>query len=111
MKASDLCLDCGLCCNGVLHPGIVIEKSKMHLFKSEKTISSFGVFIKQPCEHLDDCNLCKIYNIRPDTCQEYKCRVLKNVEKNEMSFDDAKTLINNLKKNPNDKSLKKKFYS
>ncbi len=33
MKASDLCLDCGLCCNGTLWPGVFVEESKHHLFK------------------------------------------------------------------------------
>ena len=74
MKATDLCLDCGLCCNGTLWPGVYVEESKHHLFKNvvkEKTNFGFSWQVPGGCEQLDNCNLCKIYENRPSKCKEF----------------------------------------
>ena len=112
MEATDLCLDCGLCCNGTLWPGVFVEKSKHHLFKNivkEKT--NFGFSWQDPggCEQLDNCNLCKIYENRPSKCKEYECGVLGEVKANDISFAYAELLIKDLKNNPLDETLLKRF--
>jgi len=112
MKASDLCLDCGLCCNGTLWPGVFVEESKHHLFKwVEKREVNFGFVMHEPegCEQLDNCNLCRIYENRPSKCKEYTCGVLEEVKRNDISFEYAKLLIKDLKNNPQDKSLIERF--
>jgi len=112
MKANDLCLDCGLCCNGTLWPGVYVEESKHHLFKNiVKKKINFGL-AKQGgdgCEQLDNCNLCKIYENRPSNCREYECGVLNEVKRNDISFAYAELLIKDLKKNPYDEELINRF--
>ena len=112
MKATDLCLDCGLCCNGTLWPGAYVEESKHHLFKNvvkEKTNFGFSWQVPGGCEQLDNCNLCKIYENRPSKCKEFTCGVLEEVKRNEISFAYAELLIKDLKNNPNDETLIKRF--
>jgi|TARA_R100001377_G_scaffold42256_1_gene23855 Fe-S-cluster containining protein len=111
MKANDLCLDCGLCCNGTLSPGVYVEESKHHLFKNilKENKKILAYFEPNGCEQLDNCNLCKIYENRPSKCKEYECGVLGEVKTNNISFAYAELLIKDLKNNPQDETLLKRF--
>lgn len=41
-----------------------------------------------PCPQLD-CAVCQIYEVRPRTCRDYRCEVLKAVQAGEMDFADG----------------------
>jgi Fe-S-cluster containining protein len=112
MKANDLCLDCGLCCDGTLWPGVYVEESKHHLFKhivKEKTNFGFSGQYNGGCEQLNNCKLCKIYENRPVLCKEFECGVLNEVKRNDISFAYAELLIKDLKKNRYDEVLIDRF--
>ena len=94
-----LCLACGLCCNGVLfkdvelqpgddaarlkslglpirEPRRVERKSRGSLpSKLETRNSKFP----QPCAALCDGNRCRIYAERPARCREFECALFKSV--------------------------------
>ena len=108
MVLSDLCLDCGLCCNGTLFSDFIIAKDEFKYFgKANNTDDHLS--IKQPCNHLDEQSLCKIYKNRPNVCKSFKCGILKEVSNKIISIDHAKSLINKLKANPLDEKLKNRF--
>ncbi len=41
-----------------------------------------------PCPQLE-CATCQIYELRPQTCREYRCEVLKAVQAGDMTFGDG----------------------
>ena len=91
----DLCKTCGMCCDGTIFKNMRVKKHELHLFTRKDTLT-----LPQPCEHLMECNGCKIYENRPKICHVYKCNLLDGFEANEISFDDAKEIITKTKNNP-----------
>ena len=91
-----LCLACGLCCNGVLFKDVELQpvddaerlrslglpirearraQSKHGNSKPETRNSKFP----QPCAALCEGNHCRIYSERPARCREFECALFKSV--------------------------------
>ena len=77
--ANSLCLECGLCCNGVIFADGQLQSRDdaarlrllgLALLKNEK--------FRQPCAAFDGCR-CRIYSERPNYCREFECLLLKSV--------------------------------
>lgn len=88
-QASDLCLDCGLCCNGVLFDLVMLQPGD-----HAKALSARGLKIKkgdrfnQPCTAL--CGvLCGIYPHRPARCRLFVCRQIQLVTAGESTLGAA----------------------
>ena len=85
--SNSLCLECGLCCNGVIFANgqLQPEDDGEHLrslgLKFEPNRKSQIVSRKfvQPCAALDGCR-CKIYSERPKYCRAFECLLLKSVK-------------------------------
>ncbi len=111
--SSDLCTDCGLCCDGTLFPGMFVTEAERHLFSSVELSGPNTGLVSQAngngCEHLNSCNLCNIYNKRPSPCKKFLCGVFNEVERNEITFEYAKILIKDLKNKPDDIDLITRF--
>jgi len=102
--SSNLCLDCGMCCDGTLFENFRIKYPKeSHLFSIDQQ------YIPQRCEHLDNCNGCKIYEKRPKVCSTYKCPVLRKYEEGDISFQNALEHITSVKNDPKNKEKIKNF--
>jgi Fe-S-cluster containining protein len=67
-----LCLQCGLCCNGVLFADVRGERGD-----NSKLFEQFGPRVSQPCPAFNagDCK-CAIYAGRPTRCQKFECKQL-----------------------------------
>jgi hypothetical protein len=97
--SNDLCLECGLCCNGVIFADVRLESGDdAGLLRSlglpvisanaslrpgvgepnRKSKISRPRF-QQPCAALDGCR-CRIYADRPKYCREFECLLLKKVQ-------------------------------
>jgi hypothetical protein len=83
---SNLCLECGLCCNGVifargqLQPtddAVRLKVLGLRLVTTRNSKSKAQKF-HQPCAALDGCR-CRIYVERPDYCRQFECGLLKKV--------------------------------
>jgi hypothetical protein len=93
IDANALCLECGLCCNGVifadvqLQPGDNAARLRILGLKS-------GVNRKfpQPCTAFDGCR-CNVYSERPQYCREFECLLLKGVKGGEMGIAGALRVI------------------
>ena len=81
-SAARLCSACGMCCNGVLFHGMVVQPED-----SLRAMAAKGLKAKrrdgelqflQPCPAHDG-NCCRIYSDRPQRCRAFACRQLKGV--------------------------------
>ena len=95
---TNICLSCGLCCDGTLIGFVQLESEELSpvrkLMEIEQTGENGMFFL--PCNELS-CNGCNIYSQRPKACRNFECRVLKSVEKKELTFDKATEVIDVVK--------------
>lgn len=91
-----LCLECGLCCNGVLFRDVELRDDDdsnrlKELGLPVKTTARKSCFT-QPCAALNGCH-CRIYPERPRLCREFECLLLKRAAAGETDIDSALRLI------------------
>jgi uncharacterized protein len=82
--AEQLCVACGLCCNGVLFKDVELQQGD-----AADRLKALGLPLErlrckarfaQPCLALgDDCR-CRIYADRPRRCREFECALFKEVQ-------------------------------
>lgn len=94
-KASDLCTNCGICCDGTLFSSVSLEPegivtARQHHLPVLETASACK--LELPCPALRGV-LCGIYEDRPEQCADYACELLIRVEEDQLSFDDAREII------------------
>lgn len=79
-----LCLQCGLCCNGVLFADVRPEPGdKSPLFAGRLRVN-------QPCPAFNSATCaCAIYKDRPARCRKFECRQLLGVQAGEITMDTA----------------------
>lgn len=86
---TNICLSCGLCCDGTLIGFVQLEREELPVLRELLEIENAdgeGVFL-QPCNNY--CDGCNIYSKRPKQCASYECELLKSLEQKEMDFDLA----------------------
>ena len=79
-----LCLQCGLCCNGVLFADVRPEPGdNSPLFAGRSRVN-------QPCPAFSSATCaCAIYKDRPARCRKFECRQLLGVQAGEITTDAA----------------------
>lgn len=79
-----LCLQCGLCCNGVLFADVRPEPGDTSpLFAGRSRVN-------QPCPAFDHGTCaCAIYNERPARCRKFECRQFISVRNGEITPEAA----------------------
>jgi Fe-S-cluster containining protein len=94
-----LCVSCSLCCNGSLFSRVpVTEDEKVRMGGGPNFFKKGGDYrMKLGCSRLGYDGGCQSYDIRPETCRSYKCRLLKRVEAEEVSEFDAVELVAEIK--------------
>ena len=104
-RLEDLCLTCGLCCNGVIFADV-----KLHLGDNPRALAAMGLPIMrtkprprasspgqtygfpQPCAALEGCR-CRIYRSRPQHCCEFECLLLQQLKFGKTSPGKAERLV------------------
>lgn len=89
--ASDLCVNCGLCCNGVLYSTVEVEPEEVTRLKAAgHAVDQIGKRLQfhQPCHHNDD-GRCIIYATRYITCRTFRCALLKRFDAGEVELSKA----------------------
>lgn len=80
--AEQLCLKCGLCCNGALFKDVQLQSTD-----DAARLKALGLPLEtrrglcrfnQPCAALDGCR-CRIYAERPARCRDFECALFKAV--------------------------------
>jgi uncharacterized protein len=98
---SQLCPNCGLCCNGVLFADVELRAGddakrlkKLGLTITKKTQTK--LVFAQPCACFDG-KLCAIYTDRPKRCRTFECGLLKRVQDGGLDADAALKTISKTK--------------
>lgn len=98
----NICLACGICCDGTLIGHVQLEPQELASVKNFKEIEEEdgkGFFL-QPCKNY--CDGCNIYSNRPKQCAKFECGLLKSVEQKSLDFDMAVEIVNIVKQKKND---------
>jgi Fe-S-cluster containining protein len=72
-SAEELCLSCGLCCDGSLFWAVPIKRGE----EAPAPLDADGK-LRQPCACFN--GACTIYASRPAACRTFDCRVLQTVQ-------------------------------
>ena len=90
-SGSNLCGQCGLCCDGTLFVTMKPEKDDRidHLSLLAVETDADGIrFYRQPCTaHAG--HQCSVYHDRPQTCRGYQCKVLQDMQRGNLGQDVA----------------------
>jgi hypothetical protein len=110
-RGSQLCLSCGLCCQGLMEKAAVLEPNEIELAKELKleyfmTIDGIYKF-HLPCPLVSE-NVCTVYgNRHPSVCTEFQCLLLDQLLNDEISLEASLKIIHKIKKYTN--SIKEKI--
>jgi Fe-S-cluster containining protein len=101
IDSADLCLECGLCCNGVIFADVELNSSEVQSLKSKiQSLASSGknakVKLPQPCAAFDGCH-CQVYAERPTYCRQFECLLLKNVQSGRIGRTEASRMVRTAK--------------
>lgn len=96
-EASNICLSCGLCCDGTLIGFVELNNEEIPAIRELMEIEEVNGkgFFLHPCSKF--CDGCTVYSKRPKQCGLFKCGLLKSVEQKELDFDSAVTTIDVVK--------------
>lgn len=99
-SVAKLCVNCGLCCNGVLFADVELRAGDDpgRLAGLGLTLGMKGsqLAFAQPCTCFDG-KLCGIYADRPKRCRTFECGLLKRVQNNELGAEAALKTIRQAK--------------
>lgn len=85
----DLCLECGLCCDGTLFSSMDVAPGEA---SSLPVVAEGGrLKVLQPCPAHD--GSCKVYSERPRSCREFSCAPLEAVESGTMTLAEARAIL------------------
>ncbi|MBK1877622.1 YkgJ family cysteine cluster protein [Pelagicoccus mobilis] len=95
-----LCLACGMCCDGTLFDNVRFGPDE-----STDDLKALGMpvkrsrakvpvaFFKQPCRALCGDLKCKVYQDRPQQCRSFECGVFKELAAGETSLESALRVV------------------
>jgi len=79
-EVDDICLACGLCCDGTLFSHVTLQDSDdsdaLAILELEQ-VDDASSFV-QPCQVLGSCGSCQVYHDRPVMCAKFECDLLKS---------------------------------
>lgn len=95
-RGSDLCLQCGMCCDGTLFLNASVMPGERRLVESlgfSTRASSAHDTFALPCPaFLEGC--CSLYAAeRPHTCSAYRCRPLDDYEAGDKALDESEEIV------------------
>lgn len=92
MSAQELCLSCGLCCDGTLFTHVPVGTEPPEQLAAAglpvEMKEGAGPQFLQPCPAWQG-GCCQVYDLRPDTCRTFRCRLLKKCEQDAVAMSDA----------------------
>jgi hypothetical protein len=98
--AEQLCVACGLCCDGTLFDLVKLEASddapKLKALGLPVTVSRGKAAVArfpQPCAALCEDRTCRLYTARPWQCRVFECGVFKDAKAGRITFAAALRLV------------------
>jgi uncharacterized protein len=103
-NSANLCLECGLCCNGVIFADVELQPIEFKCLKFKvQSLATRGkngqpgvAKLPQPCAAFDGCR-CRIYAERPTYCRQFECLLLKNVQAGRLERAAASRIVRTAK--------------
>ncbi|WP_339924570.1 hypothetical protein [uncultured Cyclobacterium sp.] len=91
--SSNICLSCGICCDGTLIGFVQLDPEEVPRVKAFMEIEDEkgNGFFLQPCKKF--CDACTVYSKRPSQCASFECGLLKSVDQKELEFDSAVEMV------------------
>ena len=100
----DLCLRCGLCCDGTLFRAVELQSGDdpihlknlglpIHPVRRRQSRTSTGSQFSQPCQALGAGCRCRIYSERPTYCRQFECLLFQQVRETKQTAAEALRLI------------------
>lgn len=95
-----LCLSCGLCCDGTLFDLVKLEEGD-----DARRLKALGLPLKvsrgkapvvrfpQPCAALGPDRACRVYGDRPRQCRVFECGVFKDAKAGRLSYAAAQRIV------------------
>jgi hypothetical protein len=93
-SSNDLCLDCGLCCDGTIFEWVRLGPEEVAAASAnglEPEFKKEGPQFAQPCRQFG--GVCRIYAVRPTKCREFRCLLLERVEAGAIDLADARDIV------------------
>ena len=97
VDGSDLCLQCGLCCDGTLFPQAPLDEDEQDFAESlglvVKAKPGGGIALQMPCSRfIDGC--CSLYTVgRPAVCGSYRCALLNGYVAGTKNLDEVLPIV------------------
>ncbi|MCX5784511.1 MAG: hypothetical protein NTX59_02370 [Elusimicrobia bacterium] len=94
----NICIECGLCCDGTLFPKAIIKNNDDPAFLKEMEVESFSEggkrYFRLPCRGQKG-KLCALYSDerRYEICKTFRCRLLRQYAAGEISYDSSIAVI------------------
>ena len=98
--ATDLCVSCGLCCNGVLYSNIKVQPDEVERLEAAgHPVEQVGERLQfhPPCHHHQE-GRCTIYATRFMKCRTFRCALLKRFDTGQLPLTDALAAVDQAKK-------------
>jgi Fe-S-cluster containining protein len=91
VDGSRLCLECGLCCQGIFHGAAKIQADERPFVKRlglQIVETEEGPAFPLPCPLHSD-SRCTVYQKRPSPCSNYRCKLLRRYLEGESTWADS----------------------
>lgn len=98
MTLSELCLECGLCCDGSLFKHLRVtapEREALVALGIGVSAKRGADFMALPCGKLEG-TACTIYGARPGGCRRFVCALGRRLEAKEVSPGEARAVVRDL---------------
>lgn len=107
-SAEQLCLACGLCCDGALFDNVRLvagdDAAKLRALGLPMAVSRAKVPVArfpQPCAALCTDRTCRLYADRPSQCRSFECGVFKDLQAGRIDFAAALRLVKKARRQVN----------
>jgi len=96
---SQLCLACGLCCDGNLFAFVALSSPEAQALRGEglAVIDDRGrLKLAQRCSALEGCR-CRVYDQRPFGCRKFDCLLARSLVEKDLPLSDALAIVDEAK--------------
>lgn len=101
--STTLCLSCGICCTGVLHPSAHLRHEELELAAAlglkvlDPTGEDPDPYFELGCHHFQ--GRCSVFPHRPRVCGDYQCRLLTDYLEERITLEEGLAVVREAREN------------
>jgi Fe-S-cluster containining protein len=98
VSAENLCLRCGMCCDGTIFSNVPVSADELAALEKRRRLPMIESAMRfaQPCAAHRD-GRCEVYDVRPQPCADFRCLVLERHLRGEIDEDAAHAMLAEIK--------------